>query len=73
MNGHRVNQPTRLTAIACPDTVIEAHGHQPGSPYKGREPSGVAGPPSPGEGPASAASSFLLTLQPRGRKPRAGW
>lgn len=35
VNGHRVNQPTRLTAIARPDTVIEAHGHQPGSPYKG--------------------------------------
>ena len=37
VNGPHGNRPTppRLTVIARPDTVIEAHGHQAGSPYKG--------------------------------------
>ncbi len=46
MNGPQVNQPTppRLTVVAWPDTVIEAHGHQPGSPYVEQVWLGVLGP-----------------------------
>ena len=46
MNGPQVNRPTpaRLTVIAWPDTVIEAHGHQPGSPYVEQVWLGVLGP-----------------------------
>ena len=46
MNQPQTNQPTppRLTVVARPDTVIEAHGHRPGSAYVEGVWLGVLGP-----------------------------
>ena len=46
MNRPQTNQPTppRLTVVAWPDTVIEAHGHRPGSAYVEAVWLGVLGP-----------------------------
>ena len=46
MNQPQTNQPTppRLTVVAWPDTVIEAHGHRPGSAYVEGVWLGVLGP-----------------------------
>ncbi len=46
MNRPQTNQatPPRLTVVAWPDTVIEAHGHRPGSPYVEGVWLGVLGP-----------------------------
>jgi hypothetical protein len=42
----QTNQPTppRLTVVAWPDPVIEAHGHRPGSPYVEGVWLGILGP-----------------------------
>ncbi|MHB1535956.1 MAG: hypothetical protein ACYC1D_15370 [Acidimicrobiales bacterium] len=46
MNRPQTNRPTppRLTVVAWPDAVIEAHGHRPGSPYVEGVWLGVLGP-----------------------------
>jgi len=46
VNRPQTNQPTppRLTIVAWPDTVIEAHGHRPGSAYVEAVWLGVLGP-----------------------------
>jgi len=46
VNGSQANQPTppRLTVIAWPEPVVEAHGHRPGSAYVEAVGLGVLGP-----------------------------
>lgn len=46
MNRPQTNQatPPRLTVVAWPDPVIEAHGHRPGAPYVEAVWLGVLGP-----------------------------
>ena len=46
MNRPQTNQatPPRLTVVAWPDPVIEAHGHRPGAPYVEGVWLGILGP-----------------------------